>query len=388
MIPIAYNLRNLAVRKSTTIAAAGGLGLVVFVFASVLMLSNGIERTLGRAARPDVALVMRKGSDAELSSGVEEVQVGLVLAGKEVAKQPNGQPDGVGEISVVILMDKLGTDGFSNVQIRGVPDNVMTFRPSVHLIEGRPPQPGTDEAIVGKAIAGRFKGLEIGQSFELRKNRPAKVVGIFADGGSSYESEVWADLQNVRSAFGREGIVSSVRVRLQSESKFDAFRTSIEQDPQLGLMVMRESEYYEKQSEGTSLFIKAMGIIIAVFFSFGAMIGAMITMHASVANRQKEIGTLRALGFSRLSILTCFLLESVALALIGGLLGTAASLLMGFVRFSTMNFASWSEIVFTFEPTPKILISSVIAAAIMGLVGGFFPAIRAARMNPIQAMRG
>ncbi len=388
MIPIAYNLRNLAVRKSTTIAAAGGLGLVVFVFASVLMLSNGIERTLGRAARPDVALVMRKGSDAELSSGVEEVQVGLVLAGKEVAKQPNGQPDGVGEISIVILLDKLGTDGFSNVQIRGVPDNVMTFRPTVHIIEGRPPQPGTDEAIVGKAIAGRFKGLTIGQTFELRKNRPAKVVGIFADGGSSFESEVWADLQNVRSAFGREGMVSSVRVRLQSESKFDAFRTSIEQDPQLGLMVMRESEYYEKQSEGTSLFIKAMGIIIAVFFSFGAMIGAMITMHASVANRQKEIGTLRALGFSRLSILGCFLLESVALALIGGVLGTIASLMMGFVRFSTMNFASWSEIVFTFEPTPEILISSVLAAAIMGLAGGFFPAIRAARMNPIQAMRG
>ncbi|MEO7329326.1 MAG: ABC transporter permease [Minicystis sp.] len=388
MIPIAYNLRNLAVRKSTTIAAAGGLGLVVFVFASVLMLSNGIERTLGRSARPDVALVMRKGSDAELSSGVEEVQVGLVLAGKEVAKQPNGQPDGVGEISIVILMDKLGTDGFSNVQIRGVPDNVMTFRPSVHIVEGRPPQPGTDEAIVGKAIAGRFKGLAIGQTFELRKNRPAKVVGIFADGGSSYESEVWADIQNVRSAFGREGLVSSVRVRLQGESKFDAFRTSIEQDPQLGLMVMRESEYYEKQSEGTSLFIRAMGIIIAVFFSFGAMIGAMITMHASVANRQKEIGTLRALGFSRLSILGCFLLESVALALIGGVLGTIASLMMGFVRFSTMNFASWSEIVFTFEPTPKILISSVIAAGIMGLAGGFFPAIRAARMNPIQAMRG
>ncbi len=388
MIPIAYNLRNLAVRKSTTIAAAGGLGLVVFVFASVLMLSNGIERTLGRAARPDVALVMRKGSDAELSSGVEEVQVGLVLAGKEVAKQPNGQPDGVGEISIVILLDKLGTDGFSNVQIRGVPDNVMTFRPTVHIIEGRPPQPGTDEAIVGKVIAGRFKGLTIGQTFELRKNRPAKVVGIFADGGSSFESEVWADLQNVRSAFGREGMVSSVRVRLQSESKFDAFRTSIEQDPQLGLMVMRESEYYEKQSEGTSLFIKAMGIIIAVFFSFGAMIGAMITMHASVANRQKEIGTLRALGFSRLSILGCFLLESVALALIGGVLGTIASLMMGFVRFSTMNFASWSEIVFTFEPTPEILISSVLAAAIMGLAGGFFPAIRAARMNPIQAMRG
>lgn len=388
MVPFAYNLRNLAVRKSTTVAAASGLALVVFVFSAVLMLSNGIEKTLGRSAKSDIAIVMRKGSDAELTSSIEEVQVGLVLAKREVAKQKSGQPDGVGEIMVVALMDKLGTDGVSNVQLRGVPDNVMEFRSDVKIVAGRRAQPGTDEVIVGKAILGRFKGLEIGQSFDLRKNRPVKVVGAFEDGGSSYESEVWGDLHTMRAAFGREGLVSAVRVRLASATQFDGFKTGIEQDQQLGLMVMREGEYYEKQSQGTSIFIKAMGIVIAVFFSVGAMIGAMITMHASIASRQREIGTLRALGFSRISILASFLFESITLALLGGLIGASASLLMGFVRFSTMNFATWSEIVFTFEPTPGIIIRSMVLATVMGLLGGFFPAVRAARMNPIVAMRG
>ena len=388
MIPLAYNLRNLTVRISTTVAAAGGLALVVFVFASVMMLSNGIKKTLGRSAQSDVAIVMRKGSDAELSSTIEETQVGLVLAAREVKKQPDGQPDGVGEVSLVILLDKLGADGVSNVAIRGVPDNVMLFRPNVKIVDGRPAQPGTDEVIIGKAIRGRFKGLDLGESFELRKNRPAKVVGIFADGGSAFESEIWGDLHTIRSAFGREGMVSSVRVRLQDTTRFDTFKMGIDQDPQLGLLVMRESEYYEKQSAGTSTFITAMGVMIGIFFSIGAMIGAMITMHASIANRQREIGTLRALGFSRLSILASFLIESMALALLGGAFGAAAAMCMGFVRFSTMNFASWSEIVFTFEPTPGIIATSMALAAVMGLVGGFFPAVRAARMNPILAMRG
>ncbi|WP_437668838.1 ABC transporter permease [Sorangium sp. So ce131] len=388
MIPVAYNLRNLTVRKTTTLATAGGLGLVVFVFASVLMLANSIDRTLGRSAQGDVAVVMRKGSDAELVSGIEEQQIGVVLASPEVAKRPDGKPDGVGEIVGVFLLDKLGTDGVSNVQVRGVPEDVLAFRPSVKIVEGRPAQPGTDEVVVGKAIEGRFKGLSIGGSFELRKNRPVKVVGVFSDGGSSYESEVWGDVHTVRAAFGREGSVSSVRARLASPSKFDAFEASIEQNRQLGLEVMRESDYYEKQSEGTRVFITAMGVMIAVFFSIGAMIGAMITMHASIANRQREIGTLRALGFSRLSILTSFLLESIFLAAIGGVLGCLAALAMGLVRFSIVNFASFSEIVFTFEPTPGIMIASVLVAMIMGLLGGFFPALRAARMSPILAMRG
>ena len=388
MIPIKYNIRNLVVRKTTTIASGLGLALVVFVLASALTLSTGIERTLGRSAAEDVAVVLRKGSETELTSGIPNAQVGLILANPGVAKADDGQPLASGELSIVILLDKLGTDGVSNVQIRGVGDNVMKLRKDVRIIEGRPARPGTDEVIVGKAIRGRFKGLDLNQSFEIRKNRPVTVVGVFEDKGSSFESEVWADIKTVASAFGREGFVSSVRVKLEAASKLDAFKAAVEQNPQLEALVMRETDYYDKQSEGTRIFVTAMGIVITVLFSLGAIIGAMITMHASIASRQREIATLRALGFSRGSILGSFLLESVALALAGGGVGAIASLAMSFVRFSTMNFATWSEITFSFEPTPGIMITALVVAVGMGLIGGLYPAIRAARMNLVQAIRG
>lgn len=388
MVPVSYNLRNLVVRKSTTAAAAGGLALVVFVLASVMMLSEGIERTLGRSGSDDVAVVIRKGSDAELSSGIEEANAGIVKALPQVKVTSDGKADAVGEMVIVVLLEKNGTDGVSNVQIRGVPDNVFQFRNTAHIIEGRPAQPGTNEVVVGKAIWQRFKGLELEQSFELKKNRPVKVVGIFEDQGSSYESEVWTDLDVARSAFGREGTVSSMRVRLGSADQFDAFKAGIEQNRQLGFDVFREPEYYAKQSEGTSIFVTALGFVIAFFFSLGAMIGATITMYASVANRSREIGTLRALGFSKFSILLSFLIEALLLALIGGVVGVLAALPMSFVKFSTMNFASWSEIVFSFEPTPGILIRALVVASIMGVLGGFLPAVRASRVSPLQAIRG
>ena len=388
MVPVAYNLRNLTVRKTTTLATASGLALVVFVFSSVLMLANGIERTLGRNASPDVAVVIRKGSENELSSVIEEPSVGVVVASKEIARAAGGATAAVAEVLVVILVDKLGTDGFSNVEVRGIPDNGIAFRPTIKITEGRAAQPGTDEVILGKSIRGRFKGVDLGQSFELKKNRPVKVVGIFEDGGSSLESEVLADYNVVRTAFGREGVLSSIRVRLDSPTKFDAFKASIESNRQLDLEVFRESTYFEKQSQALSIFIKALGLFIAISFSFGAMIGAMITMHGSIAQRQREIGTLRALGFSKLSILSAFLLESLLLALFGGALGAVASLAMGSVRFSTMNWATFSEVVFSFEATPTIILKAMVLAAVMGLVGGFFPALRAARMSPILAMRG
>jgi len=258
----------------------------------------------------------------------------------------------------------------------------------VKIIEGKAPAMGSDEVMVGKGIHGRFKGVKLGQSFELKKNRNVKVVGVFEDGGSAHESEVWGDVQMVRTSFGREGVLSSVRVQLESSSKFDSFKASIESNRQLGLEAFREDRYLEKQSEGMSIFVKAMGFLIAFFFSIGAMIGAMITMHAAVAQRQREIGTLRALGFSRMSILSSFLLESIFLAMIGGLLGVLAAIPMRFVNFSMMNQATWSELVLRFEPTPQILITSVLIAGLMGVFGGFLPAIRAARMSPIAAMRG
>lgn len=388
MIPIKYNVRNLAVRKTTTIAAGLGLALVVFVLASALMLSESVQRTLGRSAAADVAVILRKGADTEMASGIPDNHVGLIVANPGVAKGDDGAPISTAELVVVILLDKVGTEGVSNVQVRGVPDNVMSLRKDVRIISGRPARPGTDEVIVGKAIAGRFKGLALNETFELRRNRPVTVVGIFEDKGSSFESEVWADVKTLAAAFGREGYVCSVRVKLESPSKLDGFKASVEQNPQLEAQVLSETEYYEKQSEGTSIFITAMGIMITVFFSGGAIVGAWITMHASVANRQREIATLRALGFGKGSILFSFLLESVVLALAGGAVGVLAALGMRFVKFSTMNFATFSEITFTFEPTPGIMITSLVVAVVMGLMGGLFPAVTAARMQLVQALRG
>lgn len=387
MVPIKYNIRNLVVRKRTTGAAAFGLALVVFVFACALMLANGIEKTMGRTSAPNVAIVLRKGSDAELSSGIEDKHVNLVLA-QAAQIGASQKPAGVGEVLVVILLDKVGVSGVSNVTVRGVTDDVLAFRPTVKIVEGRAANPGTDEVIVGKSIRGRFKGLELGQSFELKKNRQLKVVGIFEDDGSSFESEVWVDVHTARQAFGREGYVSSIRVRLDSASKFDAFKALVEQDRQLGLVAMRESEFLEKQSQATSFILQMLGGLIAFFFGIGAMIGATITMNAQVAGRAREIGTLRALGFSKGSILFSFLVESLVLALAGGVIGAVAATAMKAVKITMLNAGTFSEIVFGFEPSPPIIVGSLLLAAGMGVLGGFLPAIRAARVSPVEAMRG
>jgi putative ABC transport system permease protein len=391
MIPLSYNVRSLAVRKTSTVAAVIGIALVVAVFAAVLMLRNGIHDTMASSGRPDNALIMRFGSLAELSSGIDSAQVGLVGAKAQVAHAASGQPLIVGEILVVILLDKAGTQGgvsVSNVQVRGVPDNVWDFRTEANIIEGRRAQPGTNEVVIGSAIRGRFRGLEVGQSFELKKNRPLKVVGVFSAAGSTFESEVWADVDQLRSAFGRQGIVSSMRVHLTNASKFDAFKAEVESDKTLQLGVHRESTYYEESGEGTSTFVTVLGVMVAIIFSLGAMIGAAITMYAQVANRVREVGTLRALGFSRFAILTSFLIESIVIALTGGVLGILLSLPMGAAHFSTLNMATWSEIVFHFQTTPQILISALIFAVVMGVIGGFLPALRAARMSPLAAIRG
>lgn len=387
MVPVKYNVRNLVVRKRTTMAAAFGLALVVFVVACVQMLIAGLEKTLGRGASDDVAIVLRKGSDTELPSAIEDKNVNLVLAGAAQIGASK-KPAGVGEVVVVILLDKLGANGVSNVTVRGVPEEGLAFRPTMKVVEGRAPNPGADEVIVGQAIRGRFQGLDVGGTIELKKNRKVKVVGVFADEGSAYESEVWVDVHTLRQTFAREGYVSSVRVRLDSPSKFDAFKAHVESNRQLGLVVMREADYLEKQSEATGFLLKMIGWMVGVFFAIGAMIGATITMNAQVAGRTREIGTLRALGFSRFSILLSFLLESIVLAVVGGAVGALASLAMKAVKITLINFGTWSEIVFGFEPTPGILVGSVVLAGVMGIIGGFLPAIRAARVSPIEAMRG
>lgn len=384
MIPISYNVRSLVVRKRTTFAAAFGLALVVWVFASAQMLSTGLQKTFGRNASANVAVVLRKGSANELQSTIEDKDVSLALAHAEQLGAP--KPAGVGEVFLVVILDRIG-GGSSNVPIRGITEGSLKLRPTAKIIEGVAPKPASDEVLVGAAIRGRFKGLQLGQTFELKKNRPVKVVGVFSDGGSAYESEVWADRDTVRQAFGRDGYVSSLRVLLDKPGSFLTYKTLIESDKQLGLSVMTEPKFLAKQSASTAGVLGFVGNLVSFFFAIGAMIGATITMNAQVAGRTKEIGTLRALGFSRFGILTSFLLESMVLGLAGGVVGALASLAMVTVKLTMVNAGTWSLIVFGFEPTLEIIVTSVIVAVVMGLVGGFLPAIRAARVSPVAAMR-
>jgi putative ABC transport system permease protein len=383
-VPFQYNARSLLVRKVTTLATALGIALVVFVFAGALMLGD-ISRVLAAAGRPDTVIILRKGSDAELSSAIGNDYLGLFRGPAQVS-QAGGV---IGEIVVVVIADHIDGTGSSNVLVRGTPAEGIAFRPEIKIISGRAPRPGTNEVMVGSGIAGRFKGLANGESLDLRRNRPLSVVGVFTAGGASYESEVWGDLDYVRNALGRQAVVSSGRVRLTSPADFDAYRQAIETDKRFSMKVMRESDYNEKQSQATASFLKTMGIIIAVLFSIAAMLGAAITMNGAVAHRNREIGTLRALGFSRRSILTAFLLEAILLAAIGGVIGSALVLLLSaFVSFPVINFQTFSEIVIRFHASPAVFAKALIFSGVMGLIGGLFPAIRASRVSPIEAMRG
>jgi len=389
MIPISYNVRSLLVRKTTTLATAGGIALVVFVLAAAFMLSAGVSKTLVAGGRPDNAIVTRKGSDTEMASSIDSPAVSLVLATPGIKKDETGAPLGGGEIVVVIAQDRLGgaPGQVSNILVRGVSDNVLKVRPDVHVIEGRPAQPGTDEVIIGKGLVGKYRGMTLGDKFELKKNRPVTVVGVFEAGGSSFESEVWANLETARTSFGREGLVSSVTVRLESAARFDGFKAAIETDKQLLLEARRETKYYEDQSQGTAIFVKIMGIIITFFCAAGATLGAMNTMFAAVSQRRREVGTLRALGFSRFQILASFVLESTVLAVAGGIVGMLAALLLTTTHVSMMNFQTWQEVTFSFAATPPTMITCLVAGIVMGVLGGFLPALKAARTSPIEAMR-
>ncbi len=384
-IPLAYSVRNLWTRKLTTALTAGGMALVVFVFAAVLMLDEGLRATLVATGEPDNILVTRRASGTEVQSAVERTQAAIVESQPEIAAGPGGVPLVSKEVVVLIALPKRGTGVPTNVTIRGIGEQGLVVRPQVQVVRGRLPRFGTTEIMVGRSIAERFDGAELGRTLRFG-GRDWTVVGVFDAGGAGFDSEIWGDGEQLVQSFRRQTFTSIV-ARLADAGSFEAVKQRLESDPRLTLDVKRERVFYEEQSKVLSNFISYLGLTLSVIFSVGAMIGAMITMYAAVANRTNEIGALRALGFRRASILGAFLAESLALAMVGWAVGLALASFMQLVRISTMNWQSFAELAFTFTLTPEIVWKSAAFALAMGFLGGFLPALRAARMKIVDALR-
>ena len=384
-IPFSYSFRNLLTRRLTTFLTASGMALVVFVFTSVLMLAEGLRSTLVETGSFDNVVVIRKGSSAEVQSGVERPQASIIETQPEVATGEGGERLLAKELVVLIVLPKRGTDKPSNVVIRGIEGNSLHLRPQVRLVGGRLPRPGSSEIIAGTSIAKRFQGGGIGENLRFAM-RDWTVVGIFDAGNTGFSSEIWGDVDQLIQAF-RRPVYSSVVFKLRNSSDFERFKSRIENDPRLTLEARRETKYYTDQSEAMARFLRILGITLTSIFSLGAIIGAMITMYAAVANRIGEIGTLRALGFQRRNILAAFLIESLLLGLIGGCTGLFFASFLQVFTVSTLNFQTFSELAFTFSLTFEIIYKALTFSLVMGFIGGVLPAIRASRMNIVEALR-
>lgn len=384
-IPLSYVLRNLRARSLTTLLTAFGMGLVVFVFAAVLMLDAGLRRTLVSTGSFDNAILLRKSSQTEVQSAVTREQASLVETLPEVARSREGKLLVTRETLVLIAIPKRGSDKPQNVVVRGLPPVGLAMRPQVRIVEGRMFRAGTSEVIAGDNVAEGFEGVELGQPLRFG-GRDWTVVGRFEAGKSGFDSEVWGDVDQMMQAFRRR-TYSSVTARIAPGARFESFRDRVDADQRLVLDVKPEPVYYEEQSKSLSTFISILGITLSAIFSIGAMIGAMITMYAAVANRTAEIGTLRALGFRRASILAAFLVESVLLALAGGLVGLAMAAFLQAFTITTMNWQSFSQLAFGFHLTPGIAAATIAFSVLMGLVGGFLPSVRAARLEIVDSLR-
>lgn len=384
-IPLSYIARNLWVRRVTTLLTAGGMALVVYVFATVLMMSEGIRATLVATGQPDNVIALRKGAGAEINSGVDRGQAAILESLPGLATDATGAPLITKEPVVLNNLPKRGTGKPSNVTVRGTSASGLQLRPQVQLVEGRMFRPGTSEIVTGRAIATGFQGAALGETLRFA-GRDWTVVGVFDAGRSGFDSEIWGDAEQMLQAFRRNAF-STVVFRLADASQFDKIKAQIEADPRMTVELKPEMQFYAEQSEALAKFISILGTALSVIFSIGAIVGAMITMFAAVASRTGEIGTLRALGFRRGAVLVAFLGESLLLSLVGGLIGLAAASLMQTVNISTTNFQTFSELAFQFKLTASIVWQTLAFALFMGFVGGFIPAWGAARMKIVDCLR-
>ena len=384
-IPFSYIARNLWVRRVTTALTAGGMALVVYVFATVLMMSEGIRSTLVATGQPDNVMVLRKGAGAEINSGIERDKAHVLSTLPGVATDADGRPLFSPEPVVLISLPKRSNGKPSNVTVRGSSELGLQLRPGVKFVAGRMFRPGTSEIVVGAATAAGFAGIDLGASLRFA-GREWQIVGKFEAGRSGFDSEIWGDAEQMLQAF-RRPVYSVVLFRLADAGLFEATRSRIDDDPRLSLEAKPEVRFYAEQSEALATFINILGLSLALIFSIGAVVGAMITMFAAVASRTGEIGTLRALGFRRSAVLTAFMTESLLLSALGGLAGLAAASAMQVVDVSTTNFQTFAELAFRFVLTPQIAVQTMVFALAMGVVGGFIPAWRAASMQIVDCLR-
>ncbi|WP_435010095.1 ABC transporter permease [Tundrisphaera lichenicola] len=385
MVPIKYNVRNLKVRWVNTLMTILGTGLIVWSSCALFSLVEGLQHSLNVSGDPLDLIVLRKGSSSETVSGLDSDKADKILNLDGIARDQDGKPLAAGELLHIPVMERV-SGGRANLIFRGIGPASRKLRPDFQIVQGRDLEAGKGEAIVSRTMTRRFKGAGLGETLQVGPKESYRVVGIFTAGGSAAESEVWVDIADLKQNTRREGFVSTVQLRAASAEARDSLRRTIETDPQFMLAALPEPEFFATQSR-TALFYKVAGYVIALFLSVGAMFAAANTMFAAVSSRTREIGTMRALGFSRFSILISFLGESVLLCTLGGIVGVLATLPLTFLTFGTNNIDTFAEISVGFRFGPLVLIVAAAMTLAMGVIGGLFPAIRAVRLDVISSLR-
>jgi putative ABC transport system permease protein len=382
-----YNVRNVRTRWKVTLLAVFGIALVVAVFAVLMAMSEGFAKALRTTGRKDNAIIVQRGSASELTSGVPIDQRNQIIVDDRVARGADGQPIASWDWVVVVSLPKRADGEPTNVTLRAVTPRSFDVRGGIRVMEGgRKFTPGLDEVIVGRKIADRIRGLEVGKTFKYQR-KEFKVVGLFESDGLAFESEIWGDFDVLGAMFQRGSGSNSLVVRMKNPGDIAALDRWIRDQPGMQLHAVEERKYYEEQAGVLAKTLKTLATLVAVIMGIGAVFGAMNTMYAIVVTRTREIATLRALGFSRRSILFSFVLESVFLAVIGGAVGCLLAMPMHGLSSGTGQTQSFSEIAFAFQVTPAIVITGLGFAALMGFLGGLFPALRAARLPISRALR-
>jgi putative ABC transport system permease protein len=381
-----FGLMSVPQRRGAVAATVIGIAGVVTVLVGVLSIAAGFRQAMAVSGSPESAIVLRSGADSEMVSGFSRDQTRVIADSPGVARTAQG-PLASAELFVIINLPKRSTGTDANVPLRGVESAALQVRDSVKLIQGRMFEWGKDEVIVGRGATMEFAGLEVGSKIKVgRYEWP--VVGIFSANGGVAESEIWTDAKVLQAAYNRGDSFQSVYAKLNSAGAFQEFKDSLTSNPQLNVKVSRQSEYYAEQSEAVTRLVTTLGFLIAFLMAIGAVFGALNTMYSAVSARTREIATLRALGFGAGAVVVSLMIESLLLALIGGAIGGGLAY-FAFNNFhtSTMNFQSFSQIAFAFRVTPELLVRGIVWSALIGLIGGLFPAIRAARLPIAAALR-